>query len=754
MTYKNTNRLIEESSPYLLQHAHNPVDWYPWGTEAFERAKNEDKPFFLSIGYSTCHWCHVMERESFEDERIAGILNEHFVAVKVDREQRPDVDETYMLAVQAMTGSGGWPLSVFLTPDGKPFYGGTYFPPRGGYGRPGFERVLLIIADTWKNKRDELLESAAKITELLQVSAGPSGQEELSIEILDKAYSYFQRMFDSTYGGFGSAPKFPQPAVLSMLLRYWARTGQTNAREMVTKTLDAMADGGIYDHIGGGFHRYSTDQKWLVPHFEKMLYDQALLSNVYLQAFQVTRKDKYAIIARDVFDYVLRDMTDSEGGFYSAEDADSPGGEGAFYVWRKSEIDELLEPEQADILTTYYGVTDAGNFEQGCNILHADTSVGALAERFNRDGSEIEHILVQGRCALMDRRARRPRPGRDDKIIAGWNGLMISSLALGGAALREQRYVRAAERAADFVLSALRVPKGQADGRLMRYYRQGRIVDRGFLDDYSCVILGLLDLYEATFNIEWLMEARRLAEQMVELFGDDDPRPATASAFAETSKAGAQRQGAFFLTGRDAERLITRSKPGYDGAVPGGNSVAAFVLLKLGMLTAEKSYVERAEQILRAFSSSLSASPQSVAGMLSAVDLWLGPTRQIVIAGDAEQAAKGQGDAQEMLRFVQSKYLPRTVLLFRPVGEAWEQICKQLPFLGSYVARDGKATAYVCGAPVGGHVQDYVCSEPVQTIEELQRVLSRPAPARAYAETSRPDSPRRMRAQADMDAPK
>ncbi|MHC4110919.1 MAG: thioredoxin domain-containing protein [Planctomycetota bacterium] len=689
ITHKYTNKLADETSPYLLQHAHNPVDWYPWSKEAFEIAKKHDKPVFLSIGYSTCHWCHVMERESFENEHIAKIMNEHFVCIKVDREQRPDVDDVYMTAVQMMTGSGGWPLSVFLTPDGKPFYGGTYFPPKDMYGRPGFGNLLLAIADAWKSKRAQLLESAGKISTILQRSDEKPGKETLSPDILKKAYSYLKQNFDSTHGGFGDAPKFPQPSYLSMLLRYWHRTKDSEALTMVETSLDAMAKGGIYDHLGGGFHRYSTDSRWLVPHFEKMLYDQALISNIYVQAYQATDKEDYAKIARDIFDYVLRDMTDPGGGFYSAEDADSEGKEGLFYVWELKEIAKILGKKNARIFNEYYGVTKNGNFEEGRSILNIKISVEELAKQFKQNPKAIESVLTQLRSKLLEHRSKRIRPHLDDKVIAGWNGLMISALADGGAALGEKKYISAAEKAAAFVLTTLR-----HDDRLMRYYRDGKVIQPGFLDDYAFMIMALLDLYEATFDARRLAEAKELAEQMMELFGD-------------------QNAGGFYLTGSDTERLIVRTKPGYDGAVPSGNSVAALVLLKLGLLTSDKRFTEGAEEVLNAFSSQLRESPASLSEMLSALDFSVGPTREIVIAADAHQS-----DTKEMLRFIQNKFLPNTVLLFHETGKAGEAIEKIAPFVKWQTAINGKATAYVC--------QNYVCKQPVNEINALKKLLLNP----------------------------
>ncbi|UCF16331.1 MAG: thioredoxin domain-containing protein, partial [Phycisphaerales bacterium] len=491
---KHTNRLADETSPYLLQHAHNPVDWHPWGEEAFERARKEDKPIFLSIGYSTCHWCHVMEHESFENEDIAKIMNEHFVCIKVDREQRPDVDQIYMNAVVMTTGSGGWPLSVFLTPEGKPFFGGTYFPPEDMFGRPGFGRILLSVAEAWKNKRQELVNSAGKLTEYLEGSGSSAGEAELSVETLTRAYQTFRSTFDAINGGFGAAPKFPQPTNLSMLLSYWHRTGDDKALSMVTETLDAMTRGGIYDHLGGGFHRYATDARWLVPHFEKMLYDQALLSKVYLQAYQITAKQRYARTAREIFDYVLRDMTDPAGGFHSAEDADSEGQEGTFYLWDPEEIEDVLDKDQAKLFNARYGVTRKGNFEKGKTILNVTASIEHLGKQFQLDRPAIVDTLSAARKKLFERRAERIRPHRDDKIITAWNGLMVSSLAYGGNVLDEEKYVQAAANSAELLLNTLR-----KNGRLMRYYRDRHVVEKAFLDDYAFLTMGLLDLYEATF---------------------------------------------------------------------------------------------------------------------------------------------------------------------------------------------------------------------------------------------------------------
>jgi len=686
-TKKYTNRLIKESSPYLIQHAHNPVDWYPWGPEAFERARNEDKPVFLSIGYSTCHWCHVMERESFENEQIAKIMNDHFVCIKVDREQRPDIDEIYMNAVVMTTGSGGWPLSVFLTPEGKPFFGGTYFPPEDIYGHPGFGRVLLSVADAWENRRPELLESAGKLSDFLKDSASQQQARNLTPETLKKAFDQFREMFDAANGGFGTAPKFPQPTNLSMLLSYWHRTNNIQALQVVEKTLEAMANGGIYDHIGGGFHRYATDASWLVPHFEKMLYDQALLSKVYLQAHQITANPQYADIAKEIFDYVLRDMTDPDGGFYSAEDADSEGEEGTFYLWDRKQIASDLDKQQARLFSSYYGVTETGNFEKGKTILHAAKSINQLHQEFQMDRAEVVAALESSRARLFEEREKRVRPHRDDKVITAWNGLMISSLAYGGVVLEEPKYMEAAKRAAEFVLGTLR-----RNGRLMRYYRKGEVVGQGFLDDYAFMTMALEDLYEATFDAKWLIEANKLAEEMIELFADDDG-------------------GGYFLTGKDSEKLIARTKPDSDGAVPSGNSVAALALLKLGRLTGNQTFTKRGTRTLEAFSAQLEKSPAYSTAMLTALDFYLGPTQEIVIAGKGNAA-----DTKLMLKSIRGKFLPRAVVLLLDSGEADSTVYEIVPFIKNQTAAEGRATAYVC--------ENYVCNEPIHSVCKLENLLA------------------------------
>jgi uncharacterized protein YyaL (SSP411 family) len=689
----HVNRLIEQTSPYLLQHAHNPVDWFPWGEEAFARARQEDKPVFLSIGYSTCHWCHVMERESFEDEATAAILNEHFISIKVDREELPDIDDAYMKLIQLMTGSGGWPLSVFMTADGWPFYGGTYFPPQELQGRPGFRQVLHVVAQTWREGRDELLDSAGRIVDALKEVELPGAPMALSEEILGQTVTDLMNRFDGAYGGFGDAPKFPQPGVLSLLLRWSYRSADTQALEMVTKTLDAMMAGGLYDHLGGGFHRYSTDAQWKVPHFEKMLYDQAMLAIVYTHAYQVTGRDAYAAVAGQTLDYVLRDMTDPGGGFYAAEDADSEGREGAFYLWQEAQIEAVFRPQAARLFARRFGVTPEGNFEDGRNILHIARTVEQLSEEFGMEPQVIGHELTAAVEQLRAFRNTRPRPERDDKIITAWNGLMISALSIVGTALEQPRYVEAAQKAARFVLDELRI-----DGGLMRYHRDGHAVTRGFLDDYACLVAGLMDLYEASFDPHWLEEAVALAGRMMDLFEDKDGH-------------------GFFMTDSEGESLIVREKPYYDGAVPSGNAVAALSLQKLGRITSDERFSRAGRQTLEAFSESMSQSAVAMTAMLGALDYWLSPGQEVVIASAAPSPSMGL-DAEPMVAEVRRHFLPHAIRLFHPPASepAATEIERIAPFTSPLVPIEGRTAVYIC--------KDRTCQPPVTEVHSLRAALS------------------------------
>jgi uncharacterized protein YyaL (SSP411 family) len=679
------NRLGKEKSPYLLQHANNPVDWYPWGEEAFEKSARENKPIFLSIGYSTCHWCHVMEHESFEDPATAALLNQYFVPVKVDREERPDVDRVYMLFVQASTGSGGWPMSVWLTPERKPFYGGTYFPPDNRFGRPGFRSILQSLAQAWKDDRARVEESGAKVVEQLkEYAAQGSGKGEPQKDALDSAFYGFRRMFDSRLGGFGGAPKFPRPSVHNFLLRYYAATKNEEALEMVLLTLREMAKGGMNDQLGGGFHRYSVDERWFVPHFEKMLYDQAQIAASYLEAFQITRDGQYAAAARDVFSYVQRDLTHPDGGFFSAEDADSQAAdgvkrEGAFYVWSKEEIEAALGPNDAEIFCMRYGVEALGNVEEdphgefrGQNILYQARSIEetAAASDLSVDGARA---LLRGAAAtLLDRRARRPRPHLDDKILASWNGMMISAFAKGAQALGEDRYADAAAGAAKFVRSRL---WDESRSVLLRRFRDGESAIDGFLDDYACSILGFLDLYETRFEPADFQFAVRLAERALELFED-------------------RENGGFFSTGAEAEKLVLRLKDDYDGAEPSGNSMMTIALLRLARMTDREDFRAAAARTLEAFSVRMTAGGAGVPQMLVALAFSRGKPMEIVLAGP---------QSETMLAAIRRRFLPNAVVA--RAGEA----AVPMP------AVDGKPTVYVCS--------NYACNLPVTEVDQLDELL-------------------------------
>lgn len=701
-----TNRLIKEKSPYLLQHAHNPVDWYLWGEEAFVKARKDEKPIFLSIGYSTCHWCHVMEEESFSSPEVAGIMNKYFVSVKVDREERPDLDNIYMNAVVAMTGSGGWPLSVFLTPEGKPFYGGTYFPPRDRLGIAGFKTVLLSIADGWANCREELLRSGESITDRIRDSAKAKSKESFSLseDTLKRAYEQFNSTFDSRHGGFGGTPKFPAGHSLAFLLRFWKRSKEPKALEMVEKTLISMANGGIYDYIGGGFHRYSTDAEWRLPHFEKMLYDQALLSKIYLEAYQATKREEYAQTAREVFEYVLRNMTSPEGGFYSGEDADSASPEnpeekkeGAFYLWSYDEIIKILGREKAEISGYHFGIKPGGNILKdpygefkGKNILYVAHNLEETASRFKRSPQEVESIIKESKDILFEARSRRLRPHLDDKVIVDWNGLMISSLAFGSRVLCEPRYREASERAAQFILKRLKDKKE----RLLHRYRDGEAAIEGMVEDHAFFIHGLVDLYEATFNPEYLFHAKRLMQEALELFWDEE-------------------YGGFFFTGKDSERLIVRQKEIYDGAIPSGNSVAALDLIRLGRIAMSEEFEDRAELLLKAFSSEISRIPSAFSQALCALDFLLGPSKEIVIAGDIEAE-----DTARMISAIYRRFMPNRVVVFRPASEKEAQdIIRLVAFIEIQLPIEGKSTAYIC--------EDYVCDIPAISVKKMEEILDR-----------------------------
>ncbi|MDZ4857518.1 MAG: thioredoxin domain-containing protein [Candidatus Hydrogenedentes bacterium] len=686
---KHTNRLAHETSPYLLQHAHNPVNWYPWGEEALEKARVEDKPIFLSIGYSACHWCHVMERESFEKEDVADILNAHFISIKVDREERPDIDEIYMTAVQILTGSGGWPMSVWLTPELKPFYGGTYYPPEDMYGRPGFKTVLNSIAQTWKERRDEVSKSADQLTDYVKQTTSAKAAEpgELSYALVEGAVNELRSTFDPHYGGFGGAPKFPSAPSIAVLLRHYYNTGDKQSLEMAAFTLTRMFNGGMYDHLGGGFHRYSVDAQWLVPHFEKMLYDNAQLVPVYLEAFQATGDPLFARVAREVLDYELRDMQDPGGAFHSTEDADSEDEEGKFYVWKQDEIMDALGDADGYLFCQFYNARPGGNFSShekyhaGKNILHITRPADVVAKEFSMSTGDFEKKIAECRAKLLTGRAKRVRPGLDDKVLSSWNGLMISALAQGYQVLGDSRYRDAAERAAKFLMNDMR-----EDGVLLRTHRKGESRLPGYLDDYAFTSLGLIDLYEATFDAQWLDAADTLAKEMVEHFWDKEA-------------------GAFFSTTENHKHLLTRTKPTYDGAEPSGNTMAATALLRLAKLRDNKDYFDKAHTVLKLNVENMSGAPRGFMKMISAVDFIVNAPKEIAIIGPAN----GE-DTRALLSALHAQFVPNKVVAFAESADG-----TNMPLLQGKTLVNGKAAAYVC--------KDYACQAPVTSPEEFVKLL-------------------------------
>ena len=675
------NRLINETSPYLLQHAHNPVEWYPWGEDALERSRSEDKPILLSIGYSACHWCHVMERESFENETIAGLMNENFINIKVDREERPDLDAIYMEAVQMLTGSGGWPMTVFLTPEGKPFYGGTYFPPVDRQNMPGFPRLLLGIAEAYNTNKGEIQRVTQQLTEQMgRGSQVPRGTAILTVDVLHRAYSTLATNFDYQNGGFGMAPKFPQPMTPEFLLRYHQHGYNPRALELVELTLEKMAYGGIYDQVGGGFHRYSTDAYWLVPHFEKMLYDNALLARLYLHAFQITGKPLYRRITEETLDYVLREMTDSGGGFYSAQDADSEGEEGKFFVWTPEEIMDVLGEEDGRVFSGYFGVTSNGNFE-GKNILNVPRDPEAFAAEHQLDPEQLDGIVARGRTKLLEVRDLRVHPLLDDKVLASWNGLMLRSFSEAGAALGRADYLEAAVKNAEFLTTVMR-----PQGRLLRTYRNGEAKLLGYLEDYSCVADGLIALYEATLDLRWLENAVAMADSMTELFWDE-------------------ATGGFYDTGSDHEALVIRPRDVFDNAQPCGGSVASDILLKLAVFTGNDDYAAKAAVPLRSLHEHMARSPGGTGHWLSALDFYISAVKEVAVVGPS-----GNAVTSELLDTVRRQFLPNKVLMgYDP--SSLESDGQEGLGLGGYPLLEGRGmvngqpTAYVC--------QNYVCQLPV-----------------------------------------
>jgi hypothetical protein len=714
------NRLRHEKSPYLLQHADNPVDWYAWGDEAFEAARRENKPVFLSIGYSTCHWCHVMEHESFEDPEVARLMNEAFVCIKVDREERPDLDGIYMQVCQSMTGGGGWPLTILLTPDRKPFFAGTYFPKESRFGRMGMVDLAPRIREVWRSERAQIEQSANRMAEALAGMGVGAPGPDLGEEALHLAFQQLEQRYDPSHGGFGPGPKFPTPHNLSFLLRYWRRTGDGQARAMVERTLEAMRRGGLYDHIGFGFHRYSTDPRWLVPHFEKMLYDQAMLAVAYLEAFQATGRELFGQTAREIFEYVLRDMTAAEGGFFSAEDADSEGVEGKFYVWTLDEIRAALVPDEAKLAAYIFNIDPDGNYREesgvrsthfsglfkspaeagttnstraktGSNILHMTGSMAELARRLNMEEAALRDRLEAARRTLFAVRERRVHPGKDDKVLVDWNGLMIAALARGARVLDEPAYAEAAARAARFILSRMR----DSDGGLLHRFREGEAAIPAFLDDHAFMIWGLLELYETTFDVAHLRAALDLHRDLAAHFWDEE-------------------RGGFFFASDRAENLLVRHKEIYDGAVPSGNSVSMLNLLRLARITGDADLERRADRVARAFSDDVKSAPAAYTQLMIAVDFALGPSFEVVVAG-----VPTADDTKAMLRAVEAPFLPGKVVLFRPAGEESPEIADVAPFTRPLVPLDGHATAYVC--------RNHACRMPTTDVARVLELLESPA---------------------------
>ena len=681
---KFTNHLINETSPYLLQHAHNPVDWYPWGEEAFAKARAENKPVLLSIGYSACHWCHVMAHESFEDEEIARLMNENFVNIKVDREERPDLDQIYMSAVQMMTHHGGWPMTVFLTPEGVPFYGGTYFPPQDRYNMPGFPRVLIGVAEAFNQRRADIKETGTSlVNELRRLSQSSASDLPIEKELLDAAYAGIVKSYDSTNGGFGGAPKFPPAMTLEFLLRTYARTRDQNTLQLVNLTCRKMAEGGIYDQLGGGFHRYSTDARWLVPHFEKMLYDNALLSRLYLHHFQVTQSESSRETVEGVLDYVLREMTDARGGFYSTQDADSEGHEGKFFVWDVNEIRSALGETAAALFCDYYNVTEKGNFE-GKNILNVTRRLEDVASSNNVTVEQLRESLALSRRTLFELREQRVKPDRDEKIITAWNGLMLASFAEAGVILERPNYTDVARRNAEFVLANLR-----RDELLLRTYKDGVAKFNAYLEDYAFFIEGLVTLYETTGEFRWLNEALSLTDRMVAEFWDEE-------------------NGGFFFTGNSHENLIVRSKDYFDNATPSGNSVAAGALLRLAVLSGNERYRNLAIAVFREAADSTRRYPSGFGYLLSGIDFLLSTPKEIAIV------ARETPDMQPLLLEVWRAYLPNKVVAPSLIADT--SCSSKLPLLENRPLQDGRATAYVC--------ENYTCKQPVTDRSELAAQLA------------------------------
>ncbi len=684
------NRLSKENSPYLLQHSGNPVDWFPWGSEAFTKAAEEDKPVFLSIGYSTCHWCHVMEKESFEDKETARMMNDVFISIKVDREERPDIDGIYMQVCQMLTGSGGWPLTIIMTPDKKPFFAGTYFPKESRFGRPGMKELIPQIKNLWTTKRDEINKSASEIVNALSVET-KKGSAAPGETFIEKAVKEFRDRFDSEYGGFGTSPKFPSPHNLSFLLRYYKSFKNENALEMVEKTLDQMRRGGIYDHIGYGFHRYSTDRQWLVPHFEKMLYDQALLTISYVELYQVTGEELYKKTAEEILEYVLRDMTSPEGGFYSAEDADSEGEEGKFYLWTKDEFEKVVGKD-SDLLSIIFNLKPEGNFSdplndntEPCNILHLKNTLNELSAETGLAEEVLKDKIDRAREKLFEAREPRVPPYKDDKILTDWNGLMICAFAKAARAFKNSLYEDAAAKAVKFIMTNLRTK----DGRLLHRFRNGEAGITGNLDDYAFMISALIDLYETTFDVGLLKTAIEFNDLMITHFYDSI-------------------NGGFFFTPDYGEELITRNKEIYDGAIPSGNSIAVQNLLKLGKITGNASLEDKADETLHFFSEQINRMPSAFANSISGLITAYRDSLEIVIAG-----SKDDKTTKEILEYFGRNFIPNKVILLKVPGD--KELAEIAPFTEQMVQQDKSATVYVC--------RHYACEMPVTSVDEIKKLM-------------------------------
>jgi hypothetical protein len=683
MEAKHTNRLSRETSPYLLQHAHNPVDWYPWGEEAFQKAQRENKPVLLSIGYSACHWCHVMERESFENEKIAALMNELFVNIKVDREERPDLDEIYMNAVQMLTGRGGWPMTMFLTADGKPFYGGTYFPPADRQGMPGFPRVLLGVAQAYREKPQDVDKSVSQILGALErMSESQETAKPFSSSVIADGAAAVARAYDADNGGLGQAPKFPNAGVYELFLRHYVHSKDSRFLDMVVHTLTKMAQGGIYDHLGGGFHRYSVDAKWVVPHFEKMLYDNAQLLRIYAHAFTIGREPLFKSVIEDTVSYLLREMLHPEGGFYSTQDADSEGEEGKFFVWTAGEITRVLGEEDGEIFCRMYDVGEPGNFE-GKSILHPILTVDQASKLFRKERSEIEALVVRAKQKLFAERENRIKPFRDEKVITAWNGLILSGLAEAIKLTQNPAAMDAAQRTVEFIFSRM-----FRDGFLLHTYKDGQAKLLGYLDDYAFLAVGMLDLYEASFERSYLERAIQLGDIIQREFWDE-------------------KNGGFFYTGKSQEQLISRAKPVFDASIPSGNAMATQLLLRLHHLTAKENYRGAAEKVLRCYYDAMESQPFGFAHLLCALDFYLeGATEIVIVAPAVEPGVKG------LLAEINSVYLPNKVVQIAKPDESLAEIS---PLLQGRTQIDGKPTAYVC--------RNFTCSAPVTSATELRALL-------------------------------